>query len=156
MQTTYKFGNGLEIVPTNDRHVSVRIEPTSINGVQLNVHAHMFLWDDGRFHIGEPHENDFQRNYHQLYISRPASDPKWKQGPSEAARKKVIELLNGAVNEWYRLNHSAMTQAAHEDLKRQIRNLESEVAEIAAQLDAKTKELLSLKRQIPAKPQTAS
>lgn len=131
----------LEIVFTDATHCHVsnpRGGVVKVRGVELRPSAHMFLWSDGRWHLGRETENTYQQGQH-LSVTRANWTKVSDMYASQSARKKIASEFEVAVNNFALGNPAIIRAAQLEHLHDTMRRAEGKCAEAAqALLEAKT------------------
>ena len=90
-----------------------------INQVEYRGSAHLFIWSDGRFHIGRETESSFERRSH-LWLSRAAWTNYNKSHASESARAKFASVVELAVNDFFQSNKAIAHAAELEHLQNKL------------------------------------
>ena len=105
-----------------------------INQVEYRGNAHLFLWSDGRFHVGRETENTYEHRQH-LFLNR-AEWAKYSQShASESARAKFASEVEIAVNNFYQNNKAIASDAQREHLQDKLEAAETKYAEAVAAAD---------------------
>jgi hypothetical protein len=88
----------LQIRFTDKAHAYVHAEaPLTVLRVEYHVSCHVYLWSDGKWHVGQEAGSDYQRRL-CLHMTR-ANWMKYSDShPSDAAHKKAGEAITLAVN----------------------------------------------------------
>lgn len=99
----------VEATPTEAKHIYVSFgspydsgEALIVRGVGIRGSAHFFLWDDGRWEIGNQYNNKGQPSVHwerssSLHLTRVDS---FRDGPSNKAHTVIADVLYAALGKW--------------------------------------------------------
>lgn len=111
--------DSMEITFTDATHCYVTYTRTGvqrINQVEYRGNAHLFLWSDGRFRIGQETETSYERR-NQLFLNR-VDWVKYSQShASESARDKFASEVEQAVNNFAVNNPGIIQDAQREHLQ---------------------------------------
>ena len=129
-----KFGS-LRLRPSSYDHIFVasegeyKSEPFYIlvNGVEYRIMAHLHLWKDKKYHIGEEHNPSI----HNLSINRRGS---YSDGATTSARKKIAEAIEEAVNLWVSHFPEVMKAAELENLQDTQEKTQKKIDELMSEL----------------------
>lgn len=142
------FGT-MKATPTNGTHISVMgLDKTDlmVNNVAYHVHVHFFKWQDGNWHVGnESDSNQYTREMNAVYMRKRYGKTVNDCYPSDAAKKKVLNVLPGIIDAWAKAHTLTLNEAEHEELTNQVARLEADAAELEKQAKAKRQEAEELK-----------
>lgn len=116
----------VKLSPTDKFHIYCTGECT-VRGVSISYSIHLYRWSDGVFHCGEEKANDYARS-HSLYTSRKSwSGGRYDAVVSASARKKILDVVAPAVNEWIKDNQVDLDLAQEHAIQRQIEDRQGEI-----------------------------
>lgn len=95
----------------------------TVNRVEYGVSLHLFRGDDGKLNT---------RDYRDLYMSRVGT----YKDPSDAARKKCLQVLVPAVQAWADANPEVFWAAAEAARTAAVNRLNVEIEELETKLSA--------------------
>lgn len=141
-----KYGT-VQITPTEATHLYVTNDLDSqpsrasiiVNNIALaDVSAHLYLWKDGKWHIGPEEKQEWERNKH-MWAKRDL-----KTEASTSQKQKLAEEFELVVNMWASMNQLAINKAQIKRLEMDKEQLRADIAGIEDNLREKREELNSL------------
>jgi hypothetical protein len=129
--------DSMEIAFTDAQHcyaTYTREGVQRINQVEYRGNAHLFLWADGRWHIGRETDTPCER-HNQLFLNRVEWTNYNKSHASESARAKFASEVELAVNNFAVSNLGIITDAQREHLQDKLEAAEHAYAELVAKAD---------------------
>jgi hypothetical protein len=115
--------------PDSSGHVPYLTE----RGVDYTLSAHLYRWQDGKFHVGEEGKRAY--DHHQSFgLTRAEWTNYNKSGAAPTIEAKLKSEIEEIVNTWVDANSGAMVEAEAVDLNNKIQRLESDESEALEKL----------------------
>ena len=130
------------------RPLDDRCEPLTVNRVEYGTSAHLYKWSDGKFHLGQEKELPYQRINSNLHMSRLNAKTYNESHASEAAKKKVIAVLETEINEWVSKHQDILRHAELNKRKEQIESMREQVEHARNELQAQKDNLAKLEKEL--------
>ena len=130
-QITTIYGT-LNLVATDAKHIFLACAwPLTVNGVSIEGSAHMYLWEDDKWYIGNEFDSRGQRNTPWVakmnsFYFRKVDDYSKKQ-VSDSQDKKLTEMLLTVTEYWAAANPILLKKAEIGDLRNQFAKKNEEI-----------------------------
>lgn len=147
-----KFGS-IYCKPTQADHIYMDMQGNygqpcqsiTVNNVAMTqVSAHMYLWTDGKFHLGMQKDAEWEQN-RSLYTRRSITED-----ASDSARTKLKAELERVVNEWVKDNAPALKEAQYQYLLERKESVKQEIEKARKELNEKQEKLNDLYEKLKA------
>lgn len=127
----------LNATPTDLNHISVMSpsgEFATVNKVTYSVNAHLYRWNDGKFHIGQQDKDTYQHR-HSLYMTRHDFTKFTLQPATEPARNKAAQVIEEAIEDFLDKNPYALAFANRDSKRMELESAERAYADAMAAAD---------------------
>ena len=144
-----EFGHNLN-VEREGAGSSDRRGPVTIRGIAYAGSMHAHRWKDGKFHLGDESQQEYQRVAYSLYLSRWNPTNYSQSEPSNAARKTAIEAIMPLVAAWAEAHPAVFEGAQAEHLEQEQKYRLEKIAKVKAELAELVEQLRKADRELAA------